>query len=224
MKAYISGGAKNGKSTLAQTLAVLCAKYEEVSTGADGEPIGKFQREKELPLYYIATMIPTDEEDRMRIARHMRDRAGLGFITVERAEDINGIIEREGDDCLHTVSPTPREEICCSAQGVFLLDSVTALLANKMFPPDAEGDFWFNPNAAEEVAADLKAFIAQVDNAVFVSDYIYADPLTKSGASRYGEDYTGTYMRGLAYIDRTVAALCDEVYEVSAGIVIGKYK
>ena len=51
MTIFLSGGCKNGKSTLAQHAAKKLA--------GDG------------PLYYIATMIPHDEEDRARIRRHL---------------------------------------------------------------------------------------------------------------------------------------------------------
>ena len=52
MTVFLSGGAKNGKSTLAQHLAKALA--------AGG------------PLYYVATMIPHDREDHACIARHLR--------------------------------------------------------------------------------------------------------------------------------------------------------
>ena len=54
MIAFVSGGAKNGKSGFAQDLAVKLA--------------GGGKR------YYVATMIPVDEEDRARIRRHVADR------------------------------------------------------------------------------------------------------------------------------------------------------
>lgn len=63
MKIFLSGGAKNGKSMLAQRLSRALA--------AGG------------PLYYAAAMIPHDREDRARIARHRAERAGWGFETVE---------------------------------------------------------------------------------------------------------------------------------------------
>ena len=63
MTIFLSGGAKNGKSTLAQELAVKLS--------------GAGKR------YYVATMIPTDEEDLARIRRHIADRDGLGFETIE---------------------------------------------------------------------------------------------------------------------------------------------
>ena len=63
MKIWITGGAGSGKSSLAQELASALA--------AGG------------PHYYVATMVPRDDEDRRRISRHIEDRAGMGFGTIE---------------------------------------------------------------------------------------------------------------------------------------------
>ena len=66
MKAFISGGAKNGKTTLGQDLAVYLAAGEKH--------------------YYVATMISADAEDDERIRRHIADRAGLAFADVSTGE------------------------------------------------------------------------------------------------------------------------------------------
>ena len=134
MTVFLSGGCKNGKSTLAEQTAVHLSQPGR--------------------LYYLATMIPHDEEDRARIARHVASRSGLGFQTIE-----------------------------CGL-------GLEAALQNA----DAEGTY---------LARLLK-------NMVFVSDYIYSDALA------YG-DLTEQYRRGLAYIDRSLAAACDTVVEVSFG-------
>jgi adenosylcobinamide kinase/adenosylcobinamide-phosphate guanylyltransferase len=69
LRIFISGGCKNGKSTLAQRLAA--------SQNRGGG------------LYYVATMVSTGEEDDRRIARHRAERAGDGFTTIERARNIS---------------------------------------------------------------------------------------------------------------------------------------
>ena len=66
MNYFLSGGAKNGKSSLAQD--IVCAQPG--------------------PHYYLATMIPHDDEDLLRIRRHLDNRAGMGFETVECGTDI----------------------------------------------------------------------------------------------------------------------------------------
>lgn len=170
MNIFISGGAKNGKSTYAEQMAHSMAS------------------EKKLPLYYIATMIPHDREDEERIARHRQQRAGMGFKTIECGTDISNAISGK--------------------KGVFLLDSVTALLSNEMFGEGGE----VAEDAYLKVADDLAAVIGEHENVVFVSDYIYSDAMS------YG-DLTEAYKRGLAYVDKTLAELCDKAVEVSFGFM-----
>ena len=170
MTYFISGGAKNGKSTLAQDLTVALAKG------------GKH--------YYVATMISTGSEDDERIRRHIADRDGMGFETVECFRNIM--------DCLNAAD--------CS--GVFLVDSVTALIQNSLFP--VEKNYEMDISAANRCAGDLVKFAGAVRHAVFVSDYIYSD------AERYSES-TEMYRKCLADIDHRLAKVCDTVIEVSAG-------
>lgn len=164
MTIFLSGGCKNGKSTLAERCAVHLAG--------------------EGPLYYIATMIPHDEEDHERIRRHVESRAGAGFETVEQGRCLLQVLDR------------------ADPRGTFLLDSVTALLSNEMFPyPD------FDAGAGERLAGELAEFARRVRHAVFVSDFLYAD------AGGY-DAWTETYRKGLALCDKTLARCCDAVGEV----------
>ena len=170
MTYFISGGAKNGKSTLAQDLTVALAKG------------GKH--------YYVATMISTGSEDDDRIRRHIADRDGMGFETVECFRNIM--------DCLNIADK----------DGVFLVDSVTALIQNSLFP--VEKNYEMDISAATRCADELVKFAGTVRHAVFVSDYIYSD------AERYSES-TEIYRKCLADIDRRLAKVCDTVIEVSTG-------
>lgn len=170
---FISGGCKNGKSMLAQNIAKEMAES------------------KGVPLYYVATMIPVDEEDRARIKRHIAERDGWGFKTLEEGRSPAALLNRQDVDL----------------NGVFLVDSVTALLSNEMFPYGEP----MNLNAAEKLKPALLEFAEAVNGAVFVSDYIYSD------ADRFDE-YTEKYRQGLAYLDKALANVADEVIEVSYGI------
>lgn len=171
MNIFISGGCKNGKSMHAQRLAQEMARTQ-----------GK-------KLYYLATMIPVDDEDRARIARHIEERRGWGFETLEQGRDILGIL-KDGVEI----------------DGVFLLDSVTALLSNEMFRPGGE----FDADAGKRVAEELVEFAKRTGNTVFVSDFIYSD-------ANLFDEYTESYRKGLAWIDRQLAAVCDQVIEVAYG-------
>ncbi len=165
MRIFITGGCKNGKSTFA-------------------EKIVKNMREENLPLYYIATMEPKDEEDRDRIKRHRKDREGFGFYTVEIPVNI--------ENCLNM----------CNKRGTFLLDSITALYANEMFCKDGS----VNENAYKKVTKDLIYTIKNLEKIVLVSDYIFSD------ANIY-EDLTEKYRMGLGHIHKEVAKSCDVVIE-----------
>lgn len=171
MRVFISGGCKNGKSTFAQRVAKKLA--------GDG------------PLYYLATMEPHDQEDMDRIKRHLKEREGWGFETIECGRNILS--------CLNKGKP----------EGTYLLDSVTALLSNEMFHMDGTMDF----SAPQHVGRGLIELSKMVHNIVFVSDYIYSD------ASIY-DNATEQYRRGLAHIDRLLARECECVIEVCGGNII----
>ncbi len=221
MNVLISGGAKNGKSYYAQNLAKAMASG------------------KGCPLYYIATMIPRDEEDEARIRRHRAERAGWGFQTVERGRDLPGMFdaavpaapnasepsdpsEPNAGDPTGPSEPNASEPSDPSGpnagdaavpsgpdpSGVFLLDSVTALLSNEMFREDGT----FDPDAAGRTARECCAFAEMTGNTIFVSDYIYGD------AEEY-DPFTEDYRRALAAVDKKLAQVCDRVIEVSAGCI-----
>ncbi len=173
MTVFLSGGAKCGKSGLAQELVLKLA--------AGGKR------------YYVATLIPSGAEDYERIRRHIQDREGMGFETVECFQNIL--------DCLQTADPN----------ATFLVDSVTSLMQNALFP--AERNYELDAAGAERCADELLTFARTVRHAVFVSDYIYADPCC------YDEG-TETYRRCLAEADRSLAKECDTVAEVSVGKAI----
>lgn len=168
MHTFISGGCKNGKSFAAQRIASL--------GGA--------------PLYYVATMISTGAEDDARIARHIADRAGWGFETIECGKSILNALEH------------------ADPEGAFLLDSVTALLANEMFSPSG-----FDPDAGARVTAELMEFVRRTRYAVLVSDFIYSD-------ARLFDEWTQNYRRSLAGVDAALARVCDNVLEAASGCLI----
>lgn len=171
MTIFLCGGGKSGKSSMAQELAV------------------KLNSDKH---YYVATMIPTDGEDRRRIRLHLVDRAGMGFETIECGRGILNVLKS------------------ADRSGSFLLDSVTALLMNELFDPAR--DYALDETAGERICRELLEFVDSVQHAVIVSDYIFADPIQYDPATeRYRED--------LAAISRALAAACDTVLEVTAGAV-----
>ena len=70
MLILVSGGSASGKSEFAESLVL--------QSGCDRR-------------YYLATMIPYDEECRRRISRHRKMRAAKGFETIEVPVRLRGI-------------------------------------------------------------------------------------------------------------------------------------
>jgi len=170
MRIFISGGCKNGKSSHAQYLA-------------------KQQCAPGKPLYYVATMVPKDIEDRERIWRHRQERAGLGFETVEVSGSLRSVMKERLDPA-----------------GSVLLDSVTALLSDGMFAADGRVDM----EAHIRLKPELIALLEACPNVVLVSDGIFSD------AWRY-ESLTEAYRQRLAWLDCELSRVCDVVLEAAFG-------
>lgn len=77
MRLLISGGCKNGKSSIAEHWIAAA-----------------WRQEPSCPLYYLATMIPRDREDQDRILTHRRQRQHIPFTTVELGRQITRILDR----------------------------------------------------------------------------------------------------------------------------------
>ena len=170
MNVLISGGSKNGKTLYALNLANKLS--------------GNSKK------YYVATMIPCDNEDLVRIENHIKEREGMGFETLEISCNIAKCLENDG------------------GQGTFLIDSITALLSNEMFSSFEEECYDLN---AEKRCIDALTKVADNSkNTIFVTDYIFSD------AEIYDET-TEQYRRFLANINNTLAKKCDVVLELCAG-------
>lgn len=169
MKIFLAGGSKSGKSSLAQRLAKKLACDR---------------------LFYIATMSPHDQEDYIRITNHIKDREGMGFVTLEQPIRIC--------ECLKTVS----------YDDTFLLDSITSLLANEMFS-GSHPDF----DAYERIIHDTKLLCDGAANAVIVSDYIFSDAICY-------DKITESYKKSLGLINRSIASASDVVIEMVFGNAI----
>ena len=203
MNIFISGGCKNGKSYYAQRQAKMLAE------GADEKPCS--QELQKGPLYYIATMIPHDDEDRARIRRHLSEREGWGFETIE-----------QGKNLLEILRPDYRtaEGRIVDLSGTFLLDSVTAIMENEMYPVALKSRgqaiefLGEDETAPRRIKEDMIAFARAVaeagGNVVFVSDGIYGD------MGEYSES-TEKYRRALAAADLALAKVCDKVVEITYG-------
>ena len=97
MLTLVTGGAASGKSEYAENLAL----------SLPGQRV------------YLATMEPYGEESLARIDKHRRQRAGKGFLTLERCRDLGGL------------------EVPAGAN--VLLECMGNLLANELYSPQGGG-------------------------------------------------------------------------------------
>lgn len=135
MNILVTGGSASGKSQYAEAVAA-------------GLP---------SPRFYIATMRPWDDECRRRIAKHRRQRAGLGFETVEHYGDLRGLR--------------------LPARGTVMLECMGNLAANVLFGPDAPEDPLSSATEGLRELAAQCAHLIVVTNEVF-SDGVSYDPET----------------------------------------------
>ncbi len=172
MKILLIGGSKSGKSMLAQRLTASLA-----------------EKDGSLPVYW-ATMEPTDGEDRERIKKHIMDRAGWGFETIECARNIEPRLPEIGDSA------------------AVLFDSITALTANELFGT-AKSGYLSEPDGGAEkrIIGELKALTSASKHTVMVCDDIFRDGKTYDPA-------TELFRRTLANVCRALAASCDAVCEI----------
>ena len=168
MNYLIIGGAKSGKSEIGEKTALALNEDKVV---------------------YVATMKPYDKEDEKRIKKHIENRKGLNFITIEKHRNLYEIVRE------------------LNKEDTVLIDSITSLLTNEMF---IGMDIIKNPSV--NILYGLKEIIKRAKNTIIVSDYIFND------AIEYDE-ITENFKRELGIINRELAKICDSVMECNFGNV-----
>ena len=191
----VYGGSGSGKSAFAEQLAVSC--------GANRN-------------YYVATMQVYDDEGKRKVARHQKLREGKGFVTIELPVDIGAAARRiksdSAEQILQDVRPDEETTGKTGEKSAVLLECVTNLVANEMFPPECFSGIEESVVVAR-IKSGLEELFSAVDDVVLVSGNVFDD------GAEYDET-TLRYMRALAALNAFVASKSDEVYEVVAGIPI----
>lgn len=205
MITLITGGSGSGKSAYAE-------KYICRVSNENG------YKEK----YYIATMQVFDDEGQRKIDRHRRLRAGKGFITIEQPRDIqNAVSKLQSENCLKTGRSA-------------LLECMSNLVANEMFPPaDASG---IQATEAEKEALDdtenMKDYentqIRRVSKKVLkevsiLSENVAELVIVTNNVFEDGVSYdesTMNYIKAMGIVNRGLAAMAENVVEVVAGIPV----
>ncbi len=168
---FITGGVRSGKSRYAQRIA----------DSLNGPPV-----------YYIATLVPGDEEMRARVAEH-RQRRPASWITIE-------------EDC----DPARTIKEYDQAGAVFLIDCLTILVNNLMFSAGAqpeEGEILARVEDLARTAYEAGATVIIVSNEVG-GGIVPADPMSRAFRDTLGR------------ANQIVARMADEVYLCVAGLAV----
>ena len=148
MLILVTGGSASGKSEYAESQAV------ELAGSAGGK------------LFYLATMMPFDEESRRRIERHRAMRKEKRFETGERYTDLGGLV-------------LPKNS-------VVLLECMSNLTANEMYGQGGAGQ-----STVEAVLAGLKGLRRQCSHVVVVTNEIFSDGISYDPKTCQYQQYLG---------------------------------
>lgn len=162
MRTLVIGGSASGKSTYAEQLAVQC----------------------QAPFYYVATMMPYDEESRQRIKKHQDQRAEKAFSTIECYTGLAGIRIPE--------------------RGTILLECVGNLAANELFALEGAG-----LRAVDAIKDGFLKLEQQCDNLIVVSNDVFTDGSSYDEGTVEYMDILGTLNRDLSrYFERVIEVVC----------------
>lgn len=133
---------------------------------------------------YIATMIPFGEEGRQRIKKHRKMREGKGFITYERARDLEALI-----------AELEAEEI-----KVGLLECISNLAANEMFLEANKG--LELETLADMVVKEVCSLDSRLEKLVVITNEFEA-------SSEYDLE-TDQYIRLVSIINERLKGICEK--------------
>ena len=159
MLTLVIGGAASGKSEFAENL-VLTLPGRRV---------------------YVATMEPYDGECLARIEKHRRQRAGKGFLTLERYRDLDGLEVPTGANVL--------------------LECMSNLLANELYSPQGGG--------SAAVLGGVERLCARCANLTIVTNEVFSGGKDYEGDTLRYLRALGSVNRALAArANRVVEVVC----------------
>lgn len=165
----VLGGSGSGKSAYAEERAVFVQRKA---------------------LYYLATMKVYDNEGREKIEKHRQLRAGKGFITIEKPENIETALNK------------------IEVNSTVLIECLSNLTANEMFKEQAVMECAY---VVERVTEGIKILLQKVEHLIIVTNNVFEDGIQYDEATKQ-------YIEALAQINNEVAAMADEVVEVVVGL------
>ena len=181
MMELVIGGSGSGKSAYAEASVCRCRRNAEEN------------RQKEIPLYYIADMLPYGEETREKIRSHRRMRAGKGFHTLEWYMGLEEQVRKN----------SRKLDGAC-----VLLECISNLTANEMYMEGGAGR-----NTVNAVVNGVQLLKERCNHLVVVTNDVFAESVPDSPEMRM-------YKKYLADINGSLAELADRVTEVVSGVPV----
>lgn len=181
MMELVIGGSGSGKSAYAE--ASVCRWHSHA------EEVLK----KEIPLYYIADMIPYGEETQEKIRSHRRMRAGKGFHTLEWYMGLEEQVRKNS---------RALDGACV------LLECISNLTANEIYTEGGAAG-----NTVKAVANGVQLLKESCDHLVVVTNDVFAESVPDSPEMRM-------YKENLADINSSLAEMADRVTEVVSGVPV----
>lgn len=200
MIALVIGGSGSGKSAYAEQMAVKAA--------GNGS------------LYYVATMQVYDEEEKKKVERHQKMRAGKGFLTIEQPRRLEEAAKKVAAESvpaeIASAGKVTTEKAPIGVKKTVLLECMSNLVANEMFSEEnlsAVMDEAKIKQLSHEIISGVTALQDSCDILIIVTNQIFEDGI------RYDAS-TMAYIRLLGDVNRQIAERAEQVIEVVAGIPI----
>lgn len=178
----VTGGSGSGKSAYAEEHICRIHRIQCRKAG------------RRVPLFYIAAMIPRDEETGEKIRKHRKNREGKGFRTLEWHMDLDGKLKE---------MPLP-EDACV------LLECLSNLTANEMYEEEGAGE-----DTEDAVVRAIRTLGEHCAALTVVTNEVFSDV---SVITDRKNDECGRYKRILGSINQRISLWADQVTEVVFGI------
>ena len=214
MITLVTGGSGSGKSAYAESLLYSCEGIRD----------------------YIATMQIYDAEGEKKVERHRKLRAGKGFLTIESPMNVGKIqfgCAGESGQAQYR-QEAERKGQCSSEKKSALLECMSNLVANEMFPPvdasgmqaaEAEKEALDDPEnmkdydtaqisrVSKKVLKEVSILSENVAELVIVTNNVFEDGVSY-------DQSTMNYIKAMGIVNRGLAAMAERVVEVVAGIPV----
>ena len=187
MMELVTGGSGSGKSAYAEER--ICTLHRGLCE----------ERNTEIPLYYIADMIPYGRETEKKIGKHRKQRAGKGFVTLEWYVDLPGKISGSEPEGLAESGAVNQSGACV------LLECVSNLTANEMYEPGGAG-----VHTVERIMEGVRILRERCAHLVIVTNDVFRESVPDS-------DEMARYKKNLGAVNRALAQMADQVTEVVFG-------